>query len=68
MSLPQLQRTWSKSDVADELRDALAIVNELQPPDDLRVAVFNLAAQALMQRAQTVGAAIDLSQLPNLRG
>lgn len=52
MSLPQLQRTFDKDDATTELRDALAIVAELSPPDDLRVPVFNIAAQLLTQRAQ----------------
>lgn len=67
MALPQLQRTWDHDDVVTELRDALAVVDELAPPDDLRVAVFNYAAQLLSQRAQVQQLPIDLGTLAGLR-
>lgn len=47
-----LERVWEAEDVSAELKSALEVVAELEPPDDLRLAVFQLAAQALMQRAQ----------------
>lgn len=60
---PSLRRTWEKQDVLDELQTALDVVDELKPPDELRVATYNAAVQMLTQRAQVVGSAVDLSAL-----
>lgn len=67
MALPQLQRTWDVAELTVELRDALAIVDELDPAEDLRLAVFTIAAQLLTQRAQVTQMPIDLSTLAGLR-
>lgn len=46
----QTDRTWQPDDVEHELRAAIDLVEKLQPPDDLRQATFNIAAQLLTQR------------------
>lgn len=43
--------------IREYLRDALAVVEELEPPDDLRVAVFTKAAE-LAAAKQVTGEAI----------
>lgn len=58
---PSFQRTWERDDVHVELKDALTIVAELDPPADLRVSVFTFAAQLLTQRAQ-----VQTATLPDL--
>lgn len=50
MSLPKLSRLWQRDELEGELRSAIELVEALAPPDDLRVAVFNVAANALLQR------------------
>jgi hypothetical protein len=50
MAAPHLTRAHDVADVKAELADALAVVDELAPPDDLRVAVFQTAASALLLR------------------
>jgi hypothetical protein len=49
--MQKLERITTPAEVKGDLRDALKIVNELNPPVDLRLAVFQLAAQAIAQRA-----------------
>lgn len=61
---PSLQRTWERDDVHVDLKDALTIVAELDPPPDLRVSVFTFAATLLTQRAQVIpGTVPDLGAL-----
>lgn len=55
---PQLEHTRTKDDVEQELRDALAIVAELDPPEDLRQLTMQYAVQLISQTAQRVGVAI----------
>jgi len=50
MAAPHLTRAHDVADVKAELADALAVVAELAPPDDLRVSVFQTAASALLLR------------------
>jgi nucleotide-binding universal stress UspA family protein len=50
MTPPKLSRVWQRDELEGELKDALELVEALSPPDDLRVAVFNMAANALLQR------------------
>lgn len=50
MTPPRLSRVWTRDELATELRDALGLVDELDPPEDLRVAVFNVACNGLLQR------------------
>lgn len=44
------ERLWDAGDVQSDIADALRIVAELEPPEDLRAQVFSAAVQALMQR------------------
>jgi hypothetical protein len=48
----QFVRTWQEKDVTDDLAAALRVVEVLDPHDDLRLAVFNIAAQLITQRIQ----------------
>jgi hypothetical protein len=50
MAAPNLTRVHDPDDVKAELADALRVVAELEPPDDLREAVFQTAASALLLR------------------
>lgn len=50
MAAPNLTHVHEPDDVKAELADALRIVVELETPDDLRVAVFQTAASALLLR------------------
>jgi len=50
MTPPNVVRLWQRDELEGELRDALALVEALAPPDDLRVAVFDKASNALLQR------------------
>lgn len=61
------------AEVRDILRDALAIVDELEPADDLRVATFDQAARMLSGKEVVLvqPQPIDLSGLragPGLHG
>lgn len=50
-------RTNDSAEVESDLRDALDITKRLDPPDDLRVAVFEKAATLLTHRIiEQVGA------------
>jgi hypothetical protein len=50
MTPPKLSPVWQRDELEGALKDALELVEALTPPDDLRVAVFNMAANALLQR------------------
>lgn len=50
MTPPKLSRVWQRDELEGDLKDALELVEALAPPDDLRVAVFNVTANALLQR------------------
>lgn len=50
MTPPHLTRAHEQADVEYDLFRALEIVDTLGPPDDLRVAVFQSAAAALLLR------------------
>lgn len=49
MTPPNLTRVWTREELEEHLADALAIVDTLGPPDDLRVQLFATAANALLQ-------------------
>lgn len=51
--MPRLERVWSNGDAEAALREAVELVERVQPPDDLRPAVFNYAAQLVTQRVIT---------------
>lgn len=50
MTPPTLSKVWQRDELEVELRDALALVEALEPPEDLRVAVFQTASTCLLQR------------------
>ena len=50
MTPPNVVRLWQRDELEGELRDALALVEALAPPEDLRAAVFDKASTALLQR------------------
>lgn len=45
----QAVRIWTREQVTDMNREALAIVTDLDPPDDLRLEVFNCALRMIGQ-------------------
>lgn len=45
-----LTPVWTADELERELQVALELVDRLDPPEDLRVPVFNTASQALLQR------------------
>jgi hypothetical protein len=51
MPLPKLERIVDPAELEGDLRDALEMVERLQPADDLRLQTFTFAAQLLLQRA-----------------
>ncbi len=53
---PSLQRTWDVADVEQDLRDALDLVERLDPPVELVQSTYAFAVQCLTQRAQRVAA------------
>jgi hypothetical protein len=48
----KLARTWQEDEVTKDLKTSLRVVEVLDPPDDLRLAVFNIAVQLVTQRIQ----------------
>ena len=50
MTPPTLSKVWQRDELERELREALELVEALSPSEDLREAVFNVAAGALLQR------------------
>ncbi len=58
-------RTWSDSQIVRMLKGALDVVEELEPPDDLRVLVFqsalNLTGQMALRQSGIVAPPSNLS-------
>jgi hypothetical protein len=68
----QKLRTNTRDEVAEDLEAALELVVELDPPDDLRVAVFTEAARllshrTLVQEAPAPSVALTAEQMRGLR-
>lgn len=63
---------YTPEDVRNFLREALAIVDELAPPDDLRLSCFDHAARMVAHvtliQPQPVQALPSLAQLQGKRG
>lgn len=57
MSDIRLEKPWTRDEITNELREAIDIVLDLDPPEDLRAQVFNVAVQLTTQRVmrQQVG-------------
>lgn len=69
MTPPKLSRLWQRDELERELKDALELVEALSPSEDLRVAVFNVAANALLQRiVEQQPTAVALGRLPGALG
>lgn len=47
MTVPRLERHFTVEQTEDVCRDALGVVERLEPPEDLRLAVFNTAVGML---------------------
>ena len=68
MAAPLLAPVHDVDDVLGALRDALDVVDTLDPADDLRVAVFQTAASALLLRvADPRPSPIDPAMIERLR-
>lgn len=46
------QRPWPREEIVAALREALEIVEELEPPEDLRLQTFQSALLGVTSRAQ----------------
>lgn len=68
----ELETVWEPEALQDRLHEAVLMVAGINPPPDLRVPLFNLAAQALllqMPKQQPGAAAIaGLTGLGSVRG
>ncbi len=64
------ERLQQPAEVKDDLREALKIVAELNPPVDLRVFVFQIAAQMVTARrvVEHGAGAINLGALGTIQG
>lgn len=52
------ERLLTKDEAAADLRDALDVVAELAPPEELRAATFNAAVQLCTARGRAVSPAL----------
>lgn len=67
----RIVRVHRSEDVQADLKTALDIVAELDPPDDLRVPVFQFVAQLVTQRVLEQGnvhPVLPPMQVPRTRG
>lgn len=58
---------YTREQVRDHLRDALAIVEEIAPPDDLRAVAFEKAVNLLATKniaVEAVGVAVPKMAIP----
>lgn len=65
----ELEYVWSPAEIGERLQQAVELVADINPPPDLRVPLFNLAAQGLMlQVPKQVGAGVAMPGLGVLGG
>lgn len=64
---PKLVKVWPREVIVESITDAIGIVTELEPPDDLRLEAFKAALQMTCQRrAETSPVGIARPGIPGL--